>query len=666
MYSKSLLFFILSLIAVLQSIANVDSLEAHANKILYSNPDSARIIYRQILKSGNYNRNTSTIERNIGISYDIQSNFDSALFHFERALKLAGNNDSLAAKALNSLGVVYFNLSDYTKSYEYYNQTLHEAEMLKDTLLIAKTLGNIGHIFFYQNDLEKSVDYYTKALEYGNKINNEDITSNQFQNLGNVYYTQKNLEKALEYYEKSLKLDEASNHLYRAAYTLTGLAMISREMNKTDDALSYFRHALTVRKKMGDKVGECNVYINMAELYTNVSDMKSAIESSKMALHIADSIQNLEAITHALERLAKSLSNNGQYKEAIDYYHRYLPVRDSIYNIENKEKLLELEKKYEGDKKSMKIDILEKEALVYDIEVSAKNQQLLFMGIGLSALVILTIVSFKAYYDRKSVLNKLEEQNREIESKNKHITDSIKYARRIQNAILPPLSRFESHLEKSFVIYIPKDVIAGDFYWLEAQKDRVLFAVADCTGHGVPGAMVSVVCNNGLNRSVREFGLTKPGEILNKAREIVLKEFGKPEYNVNDGMDIGICSLKGNKLRYAGANISLFLIRNGTGEVSIIKSDKQPIGIFDNPKPYTTHELDLEEGDSIYIFSDGMQDQFGGPKGKKFMISRLKKLLIQIQKEPLSKQQELIQSAFEEWRGDEEQLDDICAIGVRL
>lgn len=648
----------------------------HANSLLYSKPDSARLLFQQILKSSEFTGNTGEIERSIGITYDLQSNFDSALIHFERALDLAGDNDTLIAKALNSLGVVYFNLSDYPKSFEYYTKTLHEAEILKDTLLMAKTLGNIGHIHFYQNDLDKSIEKYTQALEYGRLIKNDDIISGQYQNLGNVFYTQKKLEKALEVYEKSLELDEASNHLYRAAYTLTGLAMISRELNHTDEALGYFNHALELREKMGDIVGECNVYINLAELYSAKSDFKSSIECSKKALHLADSIQNLEAITRSLERLALSLSLNGQYEDAVEFYHRYLPIRDSIYNTENKEKILELEKKYESDKKNLKIAMLEQEAVLHDVEVNAKNQQLLFMGIGIGALLLLSFISFKAYNDRKSVLNRLAKQNREIENKNKDITDSIKYARRIQNAILPPLNLFDELLPNAFVIYLPKDVIAGDFYWLESSAslpeaiktkgEIIFFAAADCTGHGVPGAMVSVVCNNGLNRSVREFGLKNPGEILDKTRELVVKEFGKPEYNVNDGMDIGLCSLNGKTLQFAGANISLLIIRNGSKEVEVIKGDKQPIGLFDNPQPYTSHEISLNSGDSIYIFTDGMQDQFGGPKGKKYLLTRLKNLLLSIQSEPMPTQQKKIEEAFVKWKGDEEQLDDICAIGMRI
>jgi serine phosphatase RsbU (regulator of sigma subunit) len=291
-----------------------------------------------------------------------------------------------------------------------------------------------------------------------------------------------------------------------------------------------------------------------------------------------------------------------------------------------------------------------------------------------------------------------------VEEKNKEITDSIQYAKRIQNAILPPAKLVKEYLQESFILYKPKDIVAGDFYWMESPSPTlpkgkgvsppsgesegaiILFAAADCTGHGVPGAMVSVVCNNGLNRSVREYGLTDPGEILNKTREIVIAEFEKSEDEVKDGMDIALCSLQGNTLKYAGANNPLWIIRprhsaldaesqneetigqasNDDYELLETKANKQPIGKFDELLPYTTHTFELQKGDSIYIFSDGYVDQFGGKKGKKFKAAAFRTLLLSIQNKTMDKQQQIINTTFEDWKGNLEQIDDVCIIGVRI
>ncbi len=256
------------------------------------------------------------------------------------------------------------------------------------------------------------------------------------------------------------------------------------------------------------------------------------------------------------------------------------------------------------------------------------------------------------------------EAQAKLEEQHKEITDSINYAKRIQSAILPPNKIVKEYLEDSFILYKPKDVVAGDFYWMEHSEGKVFFAAADCTGHGVPGAMVSVVCNNALNRSVREYGMNTPGDILDKTKELVIKEFEKSEDEVKDGMDIALCCLEGNKLTYSGANNPLWIVRSQ--EIIEIKADKQPIGKFEFEKPFTTHEMDLIKGDSLYIFSDGYPDQFGGEKGKKYKTGNLKKLLLSIQNHPMEKQRNLLNDEFEKWRGSIEQIDDVCVIGVRI
>ncbi|MEZ4936936.1 MAG: SpoIIE family protein phosphatase [Crocinitomicaceae bacterium] len=288
-----------------------------------------------------------------------------------------------------------------------------------------------------------------------------------------------------------------------------------------------------------------------------------------------------------------------------------------------------------------------------------------------------------------------EHQRLIVEEKQREITDSIKYAKRIQSAIMPTDEMIKEHLPDSFVLYKPKDIVAGDFYWLEVSKskskeqEQILIAAADCTGHGVPGAMVSVVCNSGLNRSVREFGLTDPGAILDKTRELVIQEFEKSSNGgsassfsgneIKDGMDIALVSMEQqqeegsalaqfscSKLTFSGAHNPLWIIRQNAEEVEEIKGSKQPIGKYHDPQPFESHSVSLQKGDTFYIFSDGYADQFGGDKGKKFKTSNLKKLFLSIQDKSLEEQKQIIDDTFETWRSDHEQLDDVCVIGVRV
>jgi serine phosphatase RsbU (regulator of sigma subunit) len=304
-------------------------------------------------------------------------------------------------------------------------------------------------------------------------------------------------------------------------------------------------------------------------------------------------------------------------------------------------------------------------------ELERKEQRAYFLYGGVGLLFIFGIFMynrFRVTSKQKVIIEKqkeeVDEQKALIEESHKEITDSIAYAKRIQSAILPPNSQVNELLSNSFILYKPKDVVAGDFYWLEESNGKVLFAAADCTGHGVPGAMVSVICNGALNRSVREYGLTEPGKILDKARDIVIQEFEKSDEEVKDGMDVALCSLEENNLQYAGAHNPLWIVREN--EIIETKADKQPIGKYDNLKPYTTHSFELQKDDTIYIFSDGYVDQFGGEKGKKFKSKALRELLLSIQDKSMKEQKNLIDEAFETWRGEHEQIDDVCLIGVRV
>ena len=252
------------------------------------------------------------------------------------------------------------------------------------------------------------------------------------------------------------------------------------------------------------------------------------------------------------------------------------------------------------------------------------------------------------------------------EAKNKELLDSIKYAKRIQNAIMPSEKQLRQLIPDGFIFYQPKDIVAGDFYWLNKKDNNLYIASCDCTGHGVPGALVSVVCNAALNRSLKEFSLTNPSEILDKTRELVLEEFEKSEDEVSDGMDIALIRLNGNNLSFSGANNPLWIVRNNTNLLEEIKGCKQSIGLTNDPTPFVTHELNLNTGDCIYIFTDGYSDQFGGPKGKKFKTKAFKYLLLSIQKNSMDEQKIIIEETFENWRGDLDQLDDVSVIGVKI
>ena len=331
---------------------------------------------------------------------------------------------------------------------------------------------------------------------------------------------------------------------------------------------------------------------------------------------------------------------------------------------------------------------IESQILEIPIVVGSPYWQTWWFRIVAIALVFLIVVAFIRYRERRfkiqqsklevivhertkeavSATEIAENQKKIAEQKNKEILDSISYAKRIQTAMLPTVEFLNEKFKEIAILYRPKDIVAGDFFWFEETGTHSMIAVADCTGHGVPGAMVSVVCYNALNRSVREYGLTKPGEILDKTREIILSELSKHDENVKDGMDISLLVFEkqSNKIEWAGANNPLWIIESETNELIEVKADKQPIGQHSHSKPFTTQSISLKTGDTLILLTDGYADQFGAETGKKFKSANLKRLIIENAMLPINEIENCLLNKFENWKGSEEQVDDVCMIVLKI
>jgi serine phosphatase RsbU (regulator of sigma subunit)/CHASE3 domain sensor protein len=380
------------------------------------------------------------------------------------------------------------------------------------------------------------------------------------------------------------------------------------------------------------------------------------------------------------KRKDKKQEKNGEEEFEVDLSQlgqelNQIKIEENLKEQELREQEYELikEDKQIMDRITAIFELMEEEeassmqAKLEEADKSSNKTKYLVAGFCLLVFVLLAFAAYTifTYVRRNNAYKKaLKAAKDETEHKNKEITDSIHYAQRIQNAILPDDGRFTDCLPKSFVIYEPKDIVAGDFYWMVKQGNTILLAAADCTGHGVPGAMVSVVCHNALNRSVREFGLIEPAKILEKTRELVIETLEEGE--VSDGMDIALCSIDTltKEVQYAGANNSLYIVKNKV--LQEIKADKQPVGRFSNYRPFTNHIVDIAEGDRIFLFTDGLADQFGGPKGKKFKYKPFKSLLERTSQNTLNIQKEEVMTSFEIWKGSLEQVDDVCIIGVEF
>lgn len=294
-----------------------------------------------------------------------------------------------------------------------------------------------------------------------------------------------------------------------------------------------------------------------------------------------------------------------------------------------------------------------------------RNIYLLVTGL----IIIIAIIAIRLLRQNKRTNKILKSQNAIIEEKNKNITDSINYAKRLQNAILPPADLVKHILPEHFILYQPKDIVSGDFYWVSQHDEKFMIAAVDCTGHGVPGALLSIVGHNAISQTVNELGITQPAKVLDSMNTLIKKILHQDKgSDIRDGMDMALCTYdrKSGTLEYAGANNPLYLISDK--KLNVIKGSKLTVGSMEDENTLSpqNHSLQLKSGNCFYIFSDGLADQFGGKDNKKFKASRLQELLISICDKPMQEQQDLIRTAFNDWKGNYEQVDDILLIGVRI
>ena len=597
-----------------------------------------------------------------GSIYHSTAEYELALENFLAAAKIFetyGPEGELGDSYL-SIGSLYYSLILYDKSIDFYNKALEIYRKTNDKASQAIVLNNIGTCHIQLGDFKNATRFMNEALKLYEELNDDNGIASIWINLGNIYSKQDQLDEAKSNYMKALKIfTEMGDDMYAELVCHLNIANLLNKQGKEQEAINYLQKCEELSQKLGDK--------------------------------------NLLSMTYLM--YSESYAGKKDYKTSNEYLIKYTDLKDTLYNDGLVEQLAEMSQKYESEKKQREIELLEEKNKnseqknkIQELENRQQKQDLersgyaiVFSCSGLILLLVLALLLINRNNIRKRANLLLTQQKEEIleksiiiEQKNKDITDSIVYAKRIQAAILPSARLVKECLADSFILYKPKDIVAGDFYWMEKKEDTILFAAADCTGHGVPGAMVSVICNNGLNRSVREHNLIDPGKILDKTREIVIQEFDKSDDNdVKDGMDISLCTLSpvqkngsaqspATLVSWAGANNPIWIIRKGLQEVYEIKPDKQPIGKYADAKSFTSHKIELNKGDSFYILTDGFQDQFGGEKGKKFKSSNLKALLLSIQNEAMEMQKELLDKAFENWKGPLEQVDDVCVIGIRI
>ncbi|PCJ28058.1 MAG: hypothetical protein COA97_01930 [Flavobacteriales bacterium] len=595
----------------------------------------------------------------------IENDFIKTITYSKKALRLSSllDFDSGVLKSLISLANAYDYIGRYSQSQETNFKILNIYEAKNDIYGVHSIYNNIGIIHYYLGNYTQAIEFTEKALKYYLSVNDSNGISICYNNLANSYSDKLDYDKALSYYFKALELDEAIGDLDGISLIKGNIGEVYIEQGKYDDAFIYLIKALQAAEKMKDKWQQSNVLNALGDLLLKQNKPDKAINFLLQALEIIETIGAKAEMGEIYVAISKAFEQKGDYIQSLHYLKLGNVIDDDLYSSENSENIAEMNALYEISEKEK--ELLKQEAYA-SLQQSQKIALITGSLIGFLLLFIIVGISVKGNLDKRKTNKTLELQKQQIETKSRDITDSIQYAKRIQGAIFPSDKFFKKHLKDSFILYLPKDIVAGDFYWLDVIGNNILFAAADCTGHGVPGAMVSVVCHNALNRAVREFNLTEPAKILTKVTELVIETFEQSDANIKDGMDIALCSLNltTNELQYAGANNSLYIVRNN--ELTEIKSNKQPIGKYMNTKPFTNHKKTVFKEDNIYLFTDGYADQFGGPKGKKFKYRPFKELLISLSGNSMMNQKEILENNFINWKGDLEQIDDVCILGVKI
>jgi serine phosphatase RsbU (regulator of sigma subunit) len=574
--------------------------------------------YFKALKNDESINNEAGIERhlgNIAIVYDDLGDHKKSLDYYFRALKyaIASGSKSSEAGLYGNIATAYMDLHDNKRALSYCAKAVQLFEEIKDTSGIAYVFGNIGLIY-------KSVG--DARLDAGSPV--KDIAE---------YYS------AVAYFKKAIQLNAASNaDRSTEAINLGSLGSVYMSMKKYKDAEDYLNRSLQLSAEIHDIYGVMSTCEHLSDLYKEMSEQPGISKEEKIRL---------------LELANKKMEDHNIAK-------------DSIFNQDKTSDITRKEMNYEYEKR---------EAIAKAIAEAEKRTQHIIIGSVIAGLIL--SLFFLVFIFRSLKLTKkqkllIELQKQEVEEHRKGIIDSITYARRIQEALLKEEEHITAYLPEHFVLYKPKDIVSGDFYWSVEKKGYWYICVADCTGHGVPGAFMSMLGIAYLNEIISSDVTLSPAAILDRLREKIVKELKQTGEigESQDGMDISMMRfhLQSREMLWAGANNALWISGSVEGAVVIkeIDPDKQPIGFTFDPEPFTDHKVTINKNDIIYLFSDGYADQFGGPKGKKFKSKNLQEHLIALHHQSLNKQKEVLEKTFEDWRGDLEQLDDVAIIGIRM
>lgn len=606
--------------------------------------DSALKIAREALRYSfqvKYNLGKSSAYNNIGTIFYFKGNNTAALTNFMSALKILESNKPLPGEE------------------KFYKKQ------------ISTSLNNLGTIYQRQRQYAKAETYFLKSIQADSMLGNKMDMAHCYNNIGTIKEETGKYDEAILNYEMSLRLKKEMNDTLGFPSTLINMGVVRMNQSKFKDAELYFTKALGMAVRQNNKQDEALALINLGDMFYLMKNYKGSLSYYLNGIEVCKAQNYHQFLSYAYNSLSLSYYKMNDFKGAYEVNQTYMKLRDSMYSKENARVLNEMQTKYDTESKEKEIKILLSDKEIKDLELNRKRI-LIYVFIGGSALlIVIVIIAILAFRQKQKANLELDEKNKKIEQaykiveeKQKEILDSINYARRIQYTLLAHGDFLKQQLNHFFVYFKPKDIVSGDFYWATQHGQKFYLAVCDSTGHGVPGAFMSLLSIGFLSEAINEKRIESPNEVFDFVRQRLTDNISKE--GQKDGFDgVLLCiDREDYKITYAAANNSPVIIREN--EVIIQESDRMPVGIGERKDPFRCFNLEYRKGDTLYLYTDGYADQFGGPRGKKFKYKQLNELLQQNSSKAMEEQYSIIKETFENWKGELEQIDDVTIVGIKI
>ena len=637
-------------------------------------PDSAIVHGKAALSLSeklNYGKGIANAAKYIGMGYYFLGNYTETANFWQQALRnFEAINDKVGvSNILSNLGALYANQGDDVRALEFHLRSLKAAEESEDTLRIVTSMINIGVIYLNNPGTHDiALKYNLSALPLSEKLGNNDAIGTVSVNLGEIYFRREVYDTALFYFEKSLNAFRKSNS-GNVPYTLTNIGKVYMKRGDFQKAIDFQQEGFKIAEQSNAKLEMTSTLLGMAGTYSDAGKIKSAVNTYDKARVLAEEIGAKNELRQAYEGLAANYLMMSDYVNAYRFQKLLTNIKDTLYIAANDKKIQSLQFNYELDKREAQISLLTKDKELQEVIIKKQKFTQITFIIGFVIALLVTVQTYRNYRRKVKTNQLLAKQKNEIEIQNKNLTVSINYAERIQTAMFPSNCVLSPVLFEYFILFKPLDIVSGDFYWFKKSKESIYIAAADCTGHGVPGAFMSVLGLSFLNELVNNADSLNSNEVLSKLRDHIIKTLNQKNNNKNarDGMEMALfkLDLEKNILQFSGARRPLYLVRDQ--QLTELAGDKMPLGIYDDGrKPFTSREIEFRKNDIVYLFSDGYVDQVGGPDKKTFKSKKFKETILNNCQLPMIKQKEVLEATLNEWKSDMNQIDDILVIGIKL